>query len=73
MVTTHNSLIIDAYDVFVDGQVVRLLTGGPPMTVVEICEDCGGVTAAYCNSDGDIDVIELPAAAVRLDEGWRPT
>jgi hypothetical protein len=72
MVTTHNRRVIDAYDVFVEGQVVRLLTGSQPMTVIETCPDCGDVTVAYCNSDGDIDVLDLPPAAVRLDEEWQP-
>lgn len=70
MVTTHNQRIIDSYDIFVEGQVVRLLTGGPPMTIIDVCDHCGDVTAAYCTSDGDLDVFDLPAVAVRLDDGW---
>lgn len=70
MTVTHNARIIDTYDVFVEGQVVRLLTGGPPMTIIDVCDCCGDVTAAYCTSDGDLDVIDLPAVAVRLDDGW---
>lgn len=65
MTVTHNARIIDAYDVFVEGQIVRLLTGSPPMTVIDVCEDCGDLTVAYCNSSGDIDVLDLPAVAVR--------
>ncbi|UXN70910.1 hypothetical protein N8A98_06900 [Devosia neptuniae] len=72
MVTTHNQRVIDAYDIFVEGQVVRLLTGGPPMTVIDVCDCCGDVTATYCNSSGDLDVIELPSVAVRFDDEWRP-
>ncbi len=72
MVVTHNQRIIDAYDIFVEGQVVRLLTGGPPMTVIEVCEGCGDVTVAYTTSDGDIDVLDLPPVAVRIDETWSP-
>lgn len=50
MQTTRNRQPIqDTYDVFVEGQVVKLKTGGPDMTVTGYCEDCGGVTVAWFN------------------------
>lgn len=65
--TTHARIPTPDYDVFVEGEVVLLKSGGPAMTVIDICEDCGDVTAAYRTSDGDIDVITFPPEAlVRL-------
>ena len=68
MTVTHNSRVIDFYQTFVEGQTVRLIVGGPRCVVTEVCECCGEVTMAYGNSDGDIDVVTVPPAALALDE-----
>lgn len=50
---------------FSPGDQVELKSGGLPMTVLDACAECGDVTVAYCDSDGDIDVLTLPAAALQ--------
>ena len=64
MTVTRNRLPIPDYDVFVEGEIVMLKSGGPEMTVIDVCEDCGDVTAAYGTSDFDVDVLTLPPAAI---------
>jgi len=61
---TRNRMPIPEYDVFVEGELVMLKSGGPVMTVVDYCEGCGEVEAAYGDSDGDISFVELPSAAI---------
>lgn len=39
---------------FVPGDVVRLKSGGPDMTVLDTCEDCGSVEVAYSDGVGAI-------------------
>ena len=54
----------DFYQTFVEGQAVRLVTGSTKMVVIDVDEDGGELTVAYGNSDGDVDIITLPTAAL---------
>lgn len=50
------------------GDVVTLITGGPAMTVLEICDDCGDVGVGWFNEvDGHwhFEAIEVPPEALR--------
>lgn len=55
---------IPDYDVFVEGELVMLKSGGPVMTVIGYCEDCDEIECAYGDSDGDLSFAELPSAAI---------
>ena len=62
--TAARSIPQPDYNIFVEGEVVMIKTGGPSMTVIEVCEDCGSVTAVYGNSQGDLDQFEFPPEAL---------
>lgn len=65
MTTTRNRQPIpDTYDAFVEGELVMLKSGGPVMTVLGTCEDCGEIDVAYGNSQGDVDILGMPAEAL---------
>ena len=66
--TMNRRPIPDFYETFVEGQTVRLITGSSPLVIIDVCDDCGEVTVAYGTSDGDIDVLTVPAVALELDE-----
>jgi len=44
----------DHYSTFVTDQVVKLIIGGPPLLVVDVCDDCGEVETVYVDSLGDL-------------------
>ena len=48
------------------GDIVELVTGGPPMVVLDYCEHCGDVDVAYTTPKGKVDVLSLPAIALEL-------
>ncbi len=47
------------------GDQVELKSGGLPLTVLSYCSTCGDVDVAYTDSEGDIDILTLPAAALK--------
>ncbi len=49
---------------FASGEIVELKSGGLPLTVIGVCE-CGNVDVAYTDSEGDIDILTLPPAALK--------
>ncbi len=51
------------YAVFVEGDVVVLNSGGPPMTIIDIQDSTGEVVVAF--ADGTIEILGLPSASVR--------
>ena len=61
---TRNHMPIPDYDVFVEGELVMLKSGGPVMTVIGYCEDCDEIECACGDSDGDLSFAELPSAAI---------
>jgi hypothetical protein len=61
---TVSNLAADTYATFVEGEQVMIKSGGPVMTVVGTCDDCGEIDVAYGTSDGDIDIIGLPPEAL---------
>lgn len=50
---------------FDPGELVELKSGGLALTVLDFCDNCGEVDVAYTTSDGDIDILTLPAAALQ--------
>lgn len=66
MAATHNaSPISDTYNTFVEGQVVKLVLGGPDLVVIDVCDDCGEVEVAWIDSDQDISFGSFPTDALR--------
>lgn len=61
---TRNRQPIPEYDVYVEGELVMLKSGGPVMTTIGFCEDCNEVEVAYGTSDGDIDILGFPPEAL---------
>jgi len=53
------------YAVFVEGDVVRLNSGGPDMTVIDVLDDTDEVVVALADDNGGIDILGLPSACVR--------
>lgn len=50
------------------GDIVQLLTGGPEMTVLDICDDCGDVGCGYFNKIDNcwhFEAVQVPAEALR--------
>lgn len=50
------------------GDVVDFLTGGPAMTVLDVCGDCGDVTVGWFNrvdSAWHFEVTVVPAEALK--------
>lgn len=47
------------------GDLVELKSGGAALTVLDFCAECGEVDVAYTDSDGDIDILTLPSAALK--------
>lgn len=50
------------------GDVVKLITGGPDMTVLEVCDDCGDVGVGWFNkvdSHWHFEAISVPAEALQ--------
>lgn len=50
------------------GDVVKLITGGPEMTVLEICDDCGDVGCGWFNpvdKHWHFEAIQVPAEALQ--------
>lgn len=65
MATTRNRQpITETYETFVEGELVMIKSGGPAMTVLATCEDCGDIDVAYGTSDGDVDILTLPSDAL---------
>lgn len=50
-------------DEYWPGDIVTLLTGSPPMTVLSACGDCGSVDVAFYDDDG-LHILDLPEAAL---------
>jgi hypothetical protein len=51
---------------FHPGDIVALVTGGPDMVVVSVCDDCGEVETVHTNSDDDIEFNTFPAVVLEL-------
>lgn len=51
---------------FRPGDQVTIVSGGPDMTVVSVCPDCGEVEAVYCDSQGDLIFNEFPPICLEL-------
>lgn len=48
MTTTRNRQPIpDTYDTLVEGQLVRLRSGSPDLTVLSVCDDCQEADVAW--------------------------
>lgn len=48
MTATRNSKPIpDTYDTLVEGQMVRLRSGSPDLTVLSVCDDCQEAEVAW--------------------------
>lgn len=62
--TRNRMPIPDAYESFVEGELVMLKSGGPVMTVIGYCDECGEVEAAYGDSEGNLQFHELPSACL---------
>lgn len=50
------------------GDIVELVSGGPPMTVLGACHECGEVDVAYATPNGKVVLLSLPAIALELAE-----
>lgn len=48
------------------GDIVELVSGGPAMTVLDACQNCGDVEVAYATPKGRIEILTLPAIALEL-------
>jgi len=67
MTATHNdSPISDTYNTFIEGQIVKLVIGGPNMVVLDVCNDCGDVDVAWVDPEGDISFGVFPDAALSV-------
>lgn len=53
---------IAADSAFEVGDIVTLLTGSPPMTVLSVCDECGDVDVAWY--DDSMQVYTLPDEAL---------
>jgi uncharacterized protein YodC (DUF2158 family) len=51
--------------IFATGEQVELKSGGLPLTVLSFCAACGDVDVAYTDSEGDIEILTLPADALQ--------
>ncbi|MER9310085.1 YodC family protein [Mesorhizobium australicum] len=51
-------------DVFAVGDVVALVSGGPPLTVLSVCEECGDVEAAWFGPGSSLSIQTLPEEAL---------
>lgn len=70
MHTTINKPTIQAGDGrYEPGDIVMLVSGGPDMTVVDVCEDCGEVEVAFFlfTSDGNCDFYQEAFPAICLE------
>ncbi|MER9188661.1 DUF2158 domain-containing protein [Mesorhizobium australicum] len=53
-----------AEDVFDVGDVVALVSGGPPLTVLSVCEECGDVEVAWFGPGSSLSIQTLPEDAL---------
>lgn len=51
------------YDVFIEGELVTLVSGGPLLTVVDYCDDCDTVEVVWFDG-GSLEEAILPSAAL---------
>lgn len=49
------------------GDIVTLLTGGPHMTVLGVCDDCGNTDVAWFDGDS-LEIVTLPEVALEFAE-----
>ena len=61
---TLTSSFSTPYAVFVEGEVVRLNSGGPDMTVIDVLDDTDEVVVAFAEGE-TIEILGLPSACVR--------
>ncbi len=62
-ITTDTSGNVIRVDLPPVGAIVRLKSGGPDLTVVDTCTDCGDVEVAYSDGVGVL-FAKLPGAAL---------
>ncbi len=48
------------------GDIVELVSGGPPMTVLDSCPSCGDVDVAYATPKGRVEILTLPSVTLEL-------
>jgi len=66
---THNGTpVFDQYDVFVEGTIVSLASGGPDMTVVDYCDNCDMVTVAWFDGNDELSFADFPGDALVSQE-----
>lgn len=55
--------------IYEPGDVVQLLTGGPPMTVLGECDDCGEISVGWFDKTAEFgwqfQSIQVPPEAIR--------
>ncbi len=66
MVVRTTASLTPSSGTYEPGDLVELLSGSLPLTVVDVCEDCGDVETAHMNSDGDIVFNTFPAICLEL-------
>ena len=55
---------LDAYKPFVEGEVAKLVIGGPDLLVLDYSDDCNTVDVAWIDSEGDIQFADFPGEAI---------
>jgi uncharacterized protein YodC (DUF2158 family) len=64
MTTTHKPTASpDTYETLVEGSIVRLVSGGPNLTVISVCDDCQEAEIAWFNG-ASLEINVLPIAAL---------
>lgn len=53
----------DTYETLVEGSIVRLVSGGPDLTVISVCDNCQEAEIAWFNGDS-LEINVLPIAAL---------
>lgn len=67
--TTEKPVIQAGPGRYEPGDIVTLVSGGPDMTVVDVCDDCGEVHVAFFlfTSDADCDFYQESFPAICLE------
>ncbi len=64
--TTKPTLVVPNGN-YEPGDIVWLVSGGPDMTVIDVCPDCGEVEVAWFSDGGDgFNVEQFPAICLEL-------